>query len=105
MMNMCVCSVIRECWKVLTFYLKKVCWSTVWEKFTYLPSNLTVNLVDRLKWLQKEVIGLFLDTAIVVAFVEDNATMSSIQYFENHASYFVQDRRKWTLLNSFLYDK
>ena len=24
-----------------------------------------------------------------VAFVEDNATMSSIWYFENHVSYFV----------------
>ena len=31
---------------------------------------------------------------IFVAFVEDNATMSSIRYFENHASYFVQNRRK-----------
>ena len=95
MMNVCVCS---ECdsrlLKSMKILPKKVCWSTVWEKFTYLPSNLTGNLVDRLKWLQKEVIGLFLDTAIVVAFVEDNATMSSVQYFENHASYFVQDRRK-----------
>ena len=25
-----------------------------------------------------------------MAFVEENATMSSIQYFENHVSYFVQ---------------
>ena len=31
-----------------------------------------------------------------VAFVEDNATMSSIRYFENHLSYFVQNRRKQT---------
>ena len=30
----------------------------------------------------------------LVAFVEDNATMSSIRYFENHVSYFVQDRTK-----------
>ena len=29
-----------------------------------------------------------------VEFVEDNATMSSIQYFENHAMYFVKNRRK-----------
>ena len=29
-----------------------------------------------------------------VAFDEDNATMSSIRYFENHISYFVQNRRK-----------
>ena len=29
-----------------------------------------------------------------VAIVEDNATMSSIRYFENHVSYFVQNRRK-----------
>ena len=29
-----------------------------------------------------------------VAFVEDNATMSSIRYFENYVSYFVQNRRK-----------
>ena len=46
-----------------------------------------------------------LNTRLVVAFVEHNATMSSIRYFENHASYFVQNRRKQTLLNSFLYDK
>ena len=31
---------------------------------------------------------------IFVAFVEDNATMSSIRYFENHVSYFVQNQRK-----------
>ena len=30
----------------------------------------------------------------LVAFFEDNATMSSIRYFENHVSYFVQNRRK-----------
>ena len=29
-----------------------------------------------------------------MAFVEDNASMSSIRYFENHVSYFVQNRRK-----------
>ena len=29
--------------------------------------------------------------SIFVAFVEDNATMSSIGYFENHVSYFVQN--------------
>ena len=40
---------------------------------------------------------------IFVAFAKDNATMSSIQYFENHVSYFVQNQR--TLLNSFLYNK
>ena len=27
---------------------------------------------------------------IFVAFVEDNATISSIRYFENHVSYFMQ---------------
>ena len=42
---------------------------------------------------------------LFVAFVEDNATMTSIRFFENHLSYFVQNRRKKTLLNSFLYDK
>ena len=31
---------------------------------------------------------------IFVAFVEDNATMSSIRYSENCVSYFVQNRRK-----------
>ena len=31
---------------------------------------------------------------IFVAFVEGNATMSSIQYFDNHVSYFVRNRRK-----------
>ena len=31
---------------------------------------------------------------LFVAFVEDNATISSTRYFENHASYFVQNRRK-----------
>ena len=30
----------------------------------------------------------------LVAFVKDNATMSSIRYFENHVSYLVQNRRK-----------
>ena len=28
---------------------------------------------------------------LFVAFVKDNATMSSIWYFENHVSYFVQN--------------
>ena len=34
--------------------------------------------------------------SVFVAFVEDNANMSSIGYFENHVSwaYFVQNRRK-----------
>ena len=31
---------------------------------------------------------------IFLVIVEDNATMSSIRYFENHVSYFVQNRRK-----------
>ena len=31
---------------------------------------------------------------IFVAFVEDNATMSSVRYFENRVPYFVQNRRK-----------
>ena len=31
---------------------------------------------------------------LFMAFVEDNGTMSSIQYFENHLSYFVQNRRE-----------
>ena len=31
---------------------------------------------------------------VFVAFVEDHATTSSVRYFENHASYFVQNRRK-----------
>ena len=30
----------------------------------------------------------------IVAFVEDNATMSLAPYFENHVSYFVQNWRK-----------
>ena len=42
---------------------------------------------------------------IHVAFVEDDATSSSIRYFENHVSYFVKNRRKQTLLNSFPYNK
>ena len=41
-------------------------------------------------------------TRLFVAFVEDNGTMSSKRYFENHVSYFVQNRRKKTLFNSFL---
>ena len=32
--------------------------------------------------------------SIFVHFVEDNATLSSIRYFKNHISYFVQNRRK-----------
>ena len=31
---------------------------------------------------------------LFVAFVEDTATMSSIRYFENYVSYFVQNQRK-----------
>ena len=31
---------------------------------------------------------------LFLAFVEDNATMSSLRCFENHVSYFVQNRRK-----------
>ena len=31
---------------------------------------------------------------IFVAFVEDNATMSSIRYSENRVTYFAQNRRK-----------
>ena len=31
---------------------------------------------------------------VFVAFVKDNATMSSIRYFENHVSYFVQNQMK-----------
>ena len=46
-----------------------------------------------------------IDLLVFVAFVEDNATMSSVPYFENRVSYFVQNRRKQTPLNSFLYDK
>ena len=42
---------------------------------------------------------------VFVVFVEDNATMSSIRFSDNHVSYFVQNRRKKTLLNAFLYDK
>ena len=38
--------------------------------------------------------SMWLNGSIFVAFVEDNATISSIPYFENHASYFVQNRRK-----------
>ena len=30
----------------------------------------------------------------IVAFVEDNVTMNSIRYFENHVTYFVQNLRK-----------
>ena len=33
-------------------------------------------------------------TFVFVAFVEVNATMSSIRYFEDHASYFVQNRKE-----------
>ena len=43
--------------------------------------------------------------AYFFAFVEDNVTMSSIRWFENYASYFVQNRRKQTLLNSSFYNK
>ena len=52
------------------------------------------------------IIVIVIDRNIIfVAFVEDNAAMSSIRYFENHVSYFVQNRRKYTLLNSFLFVK
>ena len=44
--------------------------------------------------LVKEVRAPSIKLAFFVAFVEDNATMSSIWYFENHVSHFVQNRRK-----------
>ena len=31
-------------------------------------------------------------STIFVVFVKDHATMSSIQYFENHVSYFVHNK-------------
>ena len=37
---------------------------------------------------------------IFVAFVEDNATMSSIRYFENHALYFEYKRTMMVLYRS-----
>ena len=37
---------------------------------------------------------------IFMAFFEDNTTMSSIRYFENHIRYFVQNWRKKTQLTS-----
>ena len=40
------------------------------------------------------VVGSNLTFTIFMAFVEDNATMSSIRCFENHESYFVQNKRK-----------
>ena len=50
-------------------------------------------------YLTKEADGLIqrqlsVRKSLVVAFVEDNATLSSIRYFENHVTYFVQNRRK-----------
>ena len=38
------------------------------------------------------------EQGIFVVFVEDNATMSLILYFENHERYFVQNRRTYSLL-------
>ena len=37
-------------------------------------------------------------SAIFATFVEDSVTMK--RYFENHVRYFVQNRRKYVLLNS-----
>ena len=49
---------------------------------------------QRLVWKRIEVENLNLTDSFFVAFVEDNATMSSIGYFENYVSYFVQNRGK-----------
>ena len=45
-------------------------------------------LIMLLPFVSRNIWGFFF------AFFEDNATMSSIWYFENHASHFVQNRRK-----------
>ena len=62
----------------LTFF---VCLSA-WFKYSFFPPA-----INTLMYPDPE-------DRIFVAFVEDNATMSSIRYFENHASYYVQNRRK-----------
>ena len=38
--------------------------------------------------------GKELNGLVIVAFIKGNATLSSIRYFENHVSYFVQNQRK-----------
>ena len=42
----------------------------------------------------KKVKNCFQVFFLFVAFVENNAAMGSIWYFENHVTYFVQNRRK-----------
>ena len=59
----------------ITHSVSKRPWSNVYRSF------LPVSFYDILVMHQ---------CVIFVAFVEDNATMSSIRYFENHVSYFVQ---------------
>ena len=61
--------------------------------------------LDLIKSAMYTLIDYFYLPILFVAFVKDNATMSSVPYFENHVSYFVLISRKKTLLNSFLYDK
>ena len=66
---------ILSVWKSLKF--------VVWERVKivlYLPNDMWTEAMQMM--------------SIFVAFVEDNATMSSIPYFENLVSYFVQNRRK-----------
>ena len=55
--------------------------------------------LETLWGIEKMLVGdIFFFLTIFVAFVEDNATVSSILYFKNQGSYFVQNRRKQTLL-------
>ena len=62
----------------------------VWKKLVSYGAERVVPQKDRTSAFAKRP-KLF---AIFVAFVEDNTTMSLIRYFENYASYFVQNRRK-----------
>ena len=62
------------------------------------PKNWYVKLRVKLSDCQFEVCQSL--SPYFLAFVEDNVTMSSIPYFEKHVRYFVQNRRKYTLLTS-----
>ena len=56
----------------------------------------TMAWLDQQKIDQSKTLNLHMDNTgckIFIAFVKDNATMSSIRYFENHVSYFVQNQR------------
>ena len=68
----------------------------IWVKLMYLTTVLKSMDVRHFLVINFSVLKTSFEGThkVFVEFVEDNATMSSIRYFEYYISYFVQNRRK-----------